>query len=171
MASKTPTPPRRGRPPKFGRRGQVVAITLPEDAVRGLKRVDSDIGWAIVRLLHTRGRRALAHPLEPRADAELVNVANGKSLIVVNRQVFKHLPGVHLVPLQGDRAFLALEPSAGLADLELAVVDRIGSRSVDAHERRALEELRTLLRRWRRDPDLRCRTRSIIVVERVGAGR
>jgi len=161
---------KRGRPPKFGRRGRVVAITLPDEAIRGLKRVDADLGWAIVHLLQKRARGGQPRP-EPAADAQLVSVASRKSLIVVNRHVFKQLPGVHKIPLHGDRAFLELSPAAGVADLELAIVDRMADRSTGARERRALAELRSLLRRWRRDPALRCRPRSIIVVERAGRGR
>jgi hypothetical protein len=160
---------KRGRPPKFGSPGQVVAITLPQDVVRGLKRVHADLAWAIVRLFQKRSQR----PPTPRAstaDSELVSVASGKSLIVVNRDVFKELPGVNMIPLHGDRAFLALDPDAGVADLELAIVDRMGKRDITPRERTALAELRAHLRRWRRDPGLRCRIRSIIVVERSRDG-
>ena len=41
---------KRGRPPKFGRPGQVVALTLPEEVVAGLRRIDPDVAWAVVRL-------------------------------------------------------------------------------------------------------------------------
>lgn len=157
---------KRGRPPKFGRPGRVVALTLPEEAIRRLKRVHTDLAWAIVRLLQKRSPRTL-NDHHSGADSELVNVANGRSLIVVNREVFKRLPGVHMISLHGDRAFLALEREAGVADLELAVVDRMSSRTISVRERTALAELRGHLRRWRRDRTLRCQTRSIIVVERA----
>lgn len=157
---------KRGRPPKFGRRGRVVAITLPEEAIRGLKRVDADLAWAIVRLLEKRAKRTSSQHV-PEGDSELVAVANGRSLIVVNRKAFKELPGINMIPLHGDRAFLALDRDAGVADLELAVLDRMANRAIAPRERTALTELRGHLRRWRRDPKLRCQTRSIIVVERV----
>jgi hypothetical protein len=157
---------KRGRPPKFGRPGRVVAITLPEQAIRRLKRVHTDLAWAIVRLLERRSQRTVQHQSSD-ADSELVNVAHGRSLIVVNRNVFKELPGINMIPLHGDRAFLALDRDAGVADLELAVVDRMANRSISARERTALAELRVHVRRWRRDPSLRCQTRSIIVIERA----
>jgi hypothetical protein len=159
---------KRGRPPKFGAPGQVIAITLPEDVIRGLKRIHSDLAWAIVRLFQKRSDRTRAQRASS-ADSELVSVANGKSLIVVNRDVFKELPGINMIPLHGDRAFLALDPNAGLADLEVAVMDRMSNRAISAREQSALAELRSHLRRWRRDPGLRCRVRSIIVVERTRA--
>ena len=156
---------KRGRPPKFGRPGRVVAITLPDEVVRGLKRLNTDLGWAIVRLFQQRAPRGVPRRRQG-GDSELVQVANGKSLIVVNRHVFKELRGINMIPLHGDRAFLALDREAGVADLELAVVDRLAKPSVGARERTALAGLRAQLRRWRRDPALRCQIRSIIVVER-----
>ena len=156
---------KRGRPPKFGRPGRVVAVTLPDEVVRGLKRVNTDLGWAIVRLFQQRSPRGV-----PRrrlgGDSELVHVSSGRSLIVVNRNVFRELQGINMIPLQDDRAFLALDREAGIADLELAVVDRLAKPSVGVRERTALAGLRAQLRRWRRDPALRCQIRSIIVIER-----
>jgi len=85
---------------------------------------------------------------------------------VVNRAAVKRLPGVQIIPLNGHRAFLALEPGRGMPDLELAVRDRLDDRAVNGRERQALTELRSLLARWRRDRRLRVESRSIIVVER-----
>ena len=134
--------------------------------IRGLERLDADLGWAIVRLFEKGLTSRATSRRRPDPDSELVNVANGSSLIVVNRGVFKKLPGIDLIPLHGDRAFLALSPDAGVAGIELAVVDRLADPSVGERERAALIELRAQVRRWRRDPALRCKTRSIIVVER-----
>jgi hypothetical protein len=157
---------RRGRPPKFGRPGHAVAITLPEEVVRGLKRLHSDLGWAIVRLFERRGPR-LSRRRNVSGDSALVTVSPGRSLIVVNRAVFKKLPGVKVIPLHDDRAFLALDREAGVADLELAIVDRLSNGSLSARERTALAGLRAQLRRWRADPALNCQMRSIIVVDRA----
>jgi hypothetical protein len=157
---------RRGRPPKFGRRGRVVAITLPEEVVRGLKRVHRDLAWAIVQLFEKNGRRPAARR-SPRSDSELLGVTSTGSLIVVNREVFKALPGVHVVPLHDDRGFLAFDRTASLADLELAIIERLASRSIGVRERQALLQLRAHVRRWRRDRKLRCEARSIIVLERA----
>jgi hypothetical protein len=44
------SPSKRGRPQKFGRPSQVVALTLPEDVLRGLRKIHHDLGWAIVAL-------------------------------------------------------------------------------------------------------------------------
>jgi hypothetical protein len=165
-AARTTPPRRRGRPPKFDRPAQMVALTLPEDVIEGLRRIDNDLAWAIVTLFQKeKGRHG--HDAKPEPDAELAKIAERRSLIVINRFVFKDLPGVHMVPLAGHRAFLALEPGKGMSDLELAVVDRLESQDAGPAERTALHGLRLQLRQWRRDPEIRFHTRAIIIVERV----
>jgi len=160
------SPSKRGRPQKFGRPSQVVALTLPEDVIRGLRKVHSDVGWAIVALFEKSPARA-ALEREALPDVELVTVADRRSLIVVNRGVFRHLSGVSIVPLHGDRAFLALEQGRGMTDLELAVIDSLDDRTVEPRERKALQSLRTQLKKWRHDRTLRFHAKSIIVAERL----
>lgn len=157
---------KRGRPPKFGRPGQLVAVTLPEEVVRGLRKLHPDLAWAIVTLFERAPKlRQAAKRL--RDDTELVMVTPRQSLIVVSREVFHDLPGVKMIPLNADRAFLALESGRGMSDLELAVIDRLAAPSIERRERQALERLRTQLRQWRGDRTWRCETRAIIVLERV----
>lgn len=168
--------PRRGRPPKFGRPGQVVAVTLPAEVVRGLRRINPDLAWAIVRLFERRENRERTDkgvtPVRAhRPDSELVSVADGRSLIVVNHSVLKQLPGVSVIPLDDDRAFLAFDRDASIADLELAIIERLKNRSVNGRERKALSELRAHVQRWRHDPKLHCEMRSIIVVEKAASRR
>lgn len=157
---------RPGRPPKFGRPSRVVAITLPEDAIDRLRRVHRDLGWAIVKLLDGVGS-ARTKPRDEEPDVELVGIADRRWLIVVNREVIRNLPGVNIIPLNGTRAFLALDIDRGLSDLELAVNDRLADIKVDRRERRALTDLQAHLRTWRHDQALRFHTRAIIVVERL----
>jgi hypothetical protein len=162
----------RGRPPKFGRPSQVVALTLPEDVVERLRRVDRDLGWAIVKLLDdAHGAAPRADAEEPQPDVELVSVADRRALIVVNRAVIRNLPDVNMIPLGGNRAFLALESGRGMSDLELAVIDSLAGSSVSREERRALRRFRAQLAAWRRDHQFRFHTRAIIVAERVGRRR
>jgi len=163
----------RGRPSKFGRPGRVVAVTLPNDAIERLRRVHRDLGWAILTLLDRETpapapskRLARTPASEPEPDVELVSVADRRSLIVINREHIKHLPGVNLIPLRGNQAFLALDIDRGMSDLELAVSDRLDDTAVDEAEARVLADLRTHLTAWRRDHDLKFHRRAIIVVER-----
>lgn len=162
---------KRGRPSKFGRPSQVVALTLPEEVVRGLRKVHPDLAWAIVALFEQEPRAAPEATGNAQPDAELVTIAERRSLIVVNRAVFKSLPGISIIPLNGNRAFLALEVGRGMSDLELAVIDRIDDSTVEPRERKALGRLRAQLRKWRLDRALRFHARAIIVVDRVSERR
>jgi hypothetical protein len=139
-----------------------VALTLPDEVVTGLRRVHPDLAWAVVSLFEKRPPTTDAGL---RPDVELLSVADNRSLIVVKRSAFSRLPGVDIVPLAADRAFLALPPDRGLSDLELAVVDRLEQPSLERAERDALHALRSQLRSWRMDRSLDFRTRAIIVVE------
>ena len=161
----------RGRPRKFDRPAQLVALTLPTDVVHQLRTRDPDLAKAIVGLVEYRARGAAARADASSPDVELATIAGRQSLIVVNRTAFRRLPGVHIVPLSGNRAFLALQAGLRLADLELAVVDRLDDPAVAAAERKALSHFRAQLRAWRGDRSLRFHARAIIVVERVRAGR
>jgi hypothetical protein len=106
----------------------------------------------------------------PLADAELVSIgARASSLIVINRALFKRLPGVSIIPLTADRAFLALEPGCGVGDLEIAVRDRLETAAIAQSERHALLRFRRQLRGWRRTRLFRFHTRTILVVERVSS--
>jgi hypothetical protein len=158
---------RRGRPPKFGRPSRVVALTLPEDAIDRLRRVHRDLGWAIIKLLDKESHQVSRRAEEAQPDVELVAVADRRSLIVVNREVIRNLPGVNIIPLTGNRAFLALDIDRGMSDLELVVSDRLGDPTIERRERRALVSLRAQLTTWRRDHGLQFHTRAIIVVERL----
>jgi hypothetical protein len=157
---------RRGRPPKFGRPSRIVALTLPEDVIDRLRRVHRDLGWAIVKLIDQVSPSASARRDDAQPDVELVTVADRQSLIVVNREVIRNLPGVSIIPLSGNRAFLALDIDRGMSDLELSVTDRLADSTIERRERHALGKLRAQLTTWRRDRELRCHTRAIIVVER-----
>ena len=157
----------RGRPQKFGRPSRVLALTLPEDAIDRLRYVHRDIGWAIVKLLDKASQSKPARGANAQPDVELVTVADHRSLIVVNRDLIRHLPGVNILPLDGNRAFLALDIDRGMSDLELAVSDRLADTTVGRRERQALATLRAQLASWRRDHGLQFHTRAIIVVERL----
>lgn len=164
-AVKVAPPAKRGRPSKFGRPSQLVALTLPEEVVRGLHKVHPDLAWAVVKLFEKLPEHTAAP--QTQRGPELTRIAARHSLIVVNPQILKSLPGVNIVPLSGDRAFLALDPGRGVTDLELAVTDRLEDPSIAPSERKALKDLRAQLRSWRHDRSLRFHTRTIIVVERV----
>lgn len=96
--------------------------------------------------------------------AELAQLPGRRALILVQPHLIKDLPGVSLIRLQDGRAFLALEAGRGVADLEIAILDRLDS-STSPDERKALRAVRASLKRWRQER-LRFESRSIIVAER-----
>lgn len=157
---------KRGRPPKFGRPARLLAVTLPDDVVAWLQDINADPAWAIVSLFEQQHRRAAAretaHP-----DVQLVEIGPRRALIVVQQSAFVAIPGVSVIPLGAGRAFLALEPGKGIAELELAVIDRLEEPDVEESEARILNSLRRHLRDWRQDKSLTFGARSIIVVERT----
>jgi hypothetical protein len=102
--------------------------------------------------------------------AEIAMLTGRRGLIVVDRRAVSGLPGVELLPLDASRAFLALDSGADLADLELAVMDRLDE-SLRTEERDTLLALRARLREWRRDPAWRFEPRGILMAERRPGAR
>jgi hypothetical protein len=166
-----PRPRRRGRPPKYGRPARLVAVTLPHDVIDWLSTIDPDVGRAIVCLHDDQHGRQAQPPHPERADAELVDVGEGRALIIVNPDLVRGLAGVAAIPFGSDRAFLALEPSATMADLELSVVDTLDRGRVDEPRKARLRHFRDLLRAWRVDRTISIDARAIIVVHRAGRKR
>ena len=157
----------RGRPLKFGRPTRPLSISLPDDVIEWLESLDPDPAWAIVTLFDkARARNA---PGTPRVPAELVQLPGKRALIPVAPDVFDGLQGVSVIRLSDGRGFLALQAGKGYADLELAVVDEIDAPGVTSERRRALAEIRKMLRDWRQS-GLVFESRSILVVERQEVG-
>jgi len=156
----------RGRPPKFGRPGQLLALTLPEDVVSRLKNIHPDPAWAIVSLVEsTRDGRRRQRVARPKI--ELARLSGRRNLIVVDPHSFRSVPGVAVIPVAAGRAFLALDNGKGAVDLELAILDRLDDSKTEPSERKELSTLRDHVREWRRSRRYRFSTRSIIIVERA----
>lgn len=139
-------------------------MTLPEDVVAWLHSINPDPAWAVVRLFERAerlGRKAVAS----RPVADLVPLPRNRSLILVQPDLLAHVQGVAVIPLADGRGFLALEPGKGLADLELALLDRIESRACQEQERAGLTAMRETIRGWRQS-GLRFTERAILVAER-----
>lgn len=158
---------RRGRPHKYGRPSQVVAVTLPQEIIETLRASHSDLGWAIVKLVEKTAGRSVRPPAADVQDVQLVEIGGGASLIVVNPALIQRLPTVQMVPLSDHEAFLALQPGRGMADLEIAIIDQLERLKVGTPERLATERLREQLRAWRRDTKLVFQPRSIILVTKT----
>jgi hypothetical protein len=153
----------RGRPPKFGRAARVVAITLPHDVLKWLEGIHPDPAWAIVSLFETARPTTRVSRWDEPDEVELAGIGEGRALITVDYKLFKRMKEVAAIPLSAGRAFLALAPGQGMADLELAVDDYLED-GAGEDKRGRFTGVRQRLRELRRDGDLRFETRSIIVV-------
>ena len=149
---------KRGRPPKFGRAADLISLTLPRDVISWLQSIDDDLAWAIVKL-HEKATRARVAQFEA---AQLVRFPGDRALILVRPELFANLKGVSLIPLSDGRAFLALEPGKGVADLEAILRDRLASTDLTDEQRAVLLRLGQMLRRWK-DEGIVFESRSIIV--------
>jgi hypothetical protein len=156
----------RGRPLKFGRPAQLVALTLPHDVVQGLRRIHPDPAWAIVALYERLAGKLPRPRREAKRGVELAQVSptNNDALITVDPRVIKSVPGVSVMPVAAGRAFLAFDEGRGLADLEGGVLDRLQDGKVDSAAREELTTLHRQIRSWRRSRRLRFSTRSILLV-------
>lgn len=164
MSSRQPSHPRRrGRPQKFGRPARLVAVTLPNDVVSWLEALDRDVARAIVRLHDEALHRGPRPAPRRRPAAELVDVGESRGLIVVDPALIHGLSGVAAIPFGEGRAFLALEPSWTMADLELSVVDCVERENASEARRADVKAFREQLREWRNDPSITLEPRAIIV--------
>lgn len=135
-----------------------------------MREVHPDPAWAVVRLFDGARKPGNGAAREPTLPA-IVEVSPGHSLIMVDPKLVNSLPGVATIPIDDRRAFLALEGNGGLAELELAVLDRLEALGLKNAERDALVTLRKQLKAWRTDSSLRFEARSIIVVGRQRKSR
>lgn len=101
--------------------------------------------------------------------AELVNLPGSRALIVVQPQIFAGMRGIAMIPLADGRAFLAFDEAGGLADLEVAILDRIESEAAPSARRAQLTQTRNVIRAWRRDRGLIFRAMRILVADAVRA--
>jgi hypothetical protein len=154
---------RRGRPPKYGRAARAVTITLPEDVLARLLKVDSDLGRAIVRLAQRSGR---THVVQSRRPADLLTWGSHALIVVDPARALRRIPGVRLVPIGDGRSLISLDPQYSLSALELEIRDALESRDTGDVERRILNAIREILRQARQSRSIAARLRTIIVVER-----
>lgn len=148
----------------------MLALTLPRDVLRGLRRIHPDLAWAIVSLYEKLVDKGHRPRREPRPSVELARLSDESALIVVDPELIQSVPGVSVVPVAAGRAFLAFGEGRGLADLEVAVLDRLQTGKANPAVRKDLTALHRQIRDWRRSRRLRFSTRSIIIVERGKRG-
>lgn len=151
---------RRGRPRKFGRPARPITVTLPDDVIDRLTRVDADLGRAIVRVADavTSGRVAALPP------AVVAKFGRGAVILVTPSKHLRGLSGVDLVPLFDGRALIALSEGLSVAELELKVRDALEDPATTESERHVLTALAAILGQARRSQRLEVSTRRIIML-------
>jgi len=155
-------PPKRGRPPKFGRASQPLSLTLPEDTVSWLRERNPDIAWAIVRLCEQEARRTRTNP----ALIEFLHLPNRQALILIATPLVRHLGDVEVLPLSDGRGLLVFAEGKGTADLELTLADQMDRPNLSVRDRQEISALHTQLRDWRLQ-GVQFERRSIVVATGV----
>ncbi len=79
---------KRGRPPKFGRPGRLLAFTVPDDVREWLETVHHDPGWALVSLFEAATASSKpSRTVREIPSAEIALLVGRRGLIVVNRDL------------------------------------------------------------------------------------
>ena len=148
----------RGRPRKFREPSQRVTLTLPSRLVDLLRADDPDLSRAICKELEP-------HAAPRKVIVDVMRVGRRESLIIVNPALLPTLRDCSFIRLAADRAFIALKPPGTLADLALAVADRLEDADVTREQRAALRVLRRALRTWRQDRKVKVTHKAIVILD------
>jgi hypothetical protein len=134
-------------------------VTLPEDVIEALGRVDADLSRAIVRVAPPAARRA-AHP-----PAELARFGRHAVIVVDPSRTLERRAGVELVPLPDGRALISFDRARTTADLELTIADALEDQALSGRDRQVFEGIARILKSARQSQDIVLRQRNIIVLE------
>lgn len=152
-----------GRPQKFGRPSHAITVTLPEDVIAALTRLDEDLGRAVVRMA-----QPLVADVVPHASAELAKYGDSAVIVIRPLAALERIPGVTLVPLPDGRALISLEDSMSVYEFELKLRDAIDERSdLEGWERSAMSSIGEILKSARRAKGIAVHQRRIIVLQSV----
>ena len=153
---------KRGRPQKFNRPARQVTLTLPEDVIARLSKVDDDLGRAVVRLAMA------ARPAAESHGAELSTFGGRAVILVAPTKALARIAGVELVPLADGRALISLSDGTTEAHFELGVRDLLEGGTLNEADRSMLASLLPLVADARRQGGLTIRK---ILVLRARRGR
>jgi hypothetical protein len=123
---KTPMPKsvttgKSGRPPKFDGPRRPVTVTLPEQTLDRLARIDSDRARAIVALVD-----AAAGDDRESSPVEIVEVAPGVGILVVaSSPALERIPCIRLAAIAPGRHLVALVHGTSIEAVEIALLDAL----------------------------------------------
>jgi hypothetical protein len=161
-----PVRSRPGRPPKFGRAARAVALTLPEDVIAALGRLDDDLARAVVRLSQPLVADRGHHP-----SVELTQYHGQAVIVIPPIRTLESIPGVTLVPLPDGRTLISLDGSLSVSDFELKLLYALDAdKGLPEPDRTAMSSIAQILRHARQTRGISIHERSIIVLK-VSRGR
>jgi hypothetical protein len=155
--------PRRGRPRKFARPSRAITLTLPEEVIDALSKIDGDLSRAVVRLAQPELAK------RPHPPAELAAFGRQAVIVVNPTRTLEQRTGVSLVPLSDGRALISFDEPLSVAQLELRIQDAIEDSRLSRADAQVFETIGRLLRDARHAPDVAVHQRHIIVLEKASA--
>jgi hypothetical protein len=154
-------PSRRGRPQKFGRPARPITLTLPEDVIAALARIDDDVSRAVVRVVQPT--LSTRHSMPP---VELSKFGKGAVIVIRPVPAMSRIPGVKLAPLPDGRTLITLKDSMTVYEFELRLRDALESdRNMKPWERSIMSSVGDLLKSARKTNKLSLHRRGIIVLQ------
>ena len=154
---------KRGRPQKFNRPARQVTLTLPDDVIGRLAKVDDDLGRAVVRLAMA------ARPGAESRGAELSTFGGRAVIVVTQTKALERVTGVKLVPLADGRALISLGDGTTEAHFELGVRDLLESPSLSEVDRATLGAVVRFVAEARRTGRLTLRKILVLRARRASA--
>jgi hypothetical protein len=161
MAPTELLPSRRGRPQKFGRPSRAVTLTLPEDVIAALSRIDDDLSRAVVRVMQPLLSNGGSMP-----PVELSKFGKGAVIIIKPVPAMSRIPGVRLAPLPDGRTLITLQESMTVYEFELRLRDALeGSKPLETWERAIMSSVAGILKEARKTNKITLHQRGIIVLQ------
>jgi hypothetical protein len=150
-----------GRPRKFEGPSRVVTLTLPEDTIARLQRIDEDRAKAIVMATE------IAAPPGGASEAmvDLVQVAPNLGMLTVScHDCLKSIPGLRLVRAAPNQWLIVLPSGTPLSDIEIALADQLETRGEhSAGDHQVMAQLLQHIRSYRRSK--RVEKAEVLLVE------
>jgi hypothetical protein len=160
--------PAGGRPPKFGVPSRAITLTLPEETLTDLLKIDRDRSQAIVKL--TKSALGKDESPSPRPMVEVVEMVADIGLLVVGPSaLLRRIPFLHLVEVSAGRYLMALAPGNDVKSLEIALTDMVDDLPErDERERALLTELLGNLRKLRKKDRVSMAELLFVSLKQVG---
>jgi hypothetical protein len=161
MATIEPFVSRRGRPQKFGRPSRAVTLTLPEDIIAALARIDDDLSRAVVRVMQPTLSNLASKP-----PVELSKFGRGAVIIIKPVPALSRIPGVKLAPLPDGRTLITLRESMTVYEFELRLRDALEAAThLKPKERSIMSSVAEILKGARKTNKITLQQRGIIVLQ------